>query len=222
MQEINNDIFSGNKWELLKEVSYKPVSPTELAITTKTSLSNIIQQLKLLEAYNLVRKEKSTEKSSGGKPKTMYSLSNEFVFAAIVKQGLVEKKFYKIEGMSKVFFNILFIAGIEDLFFIMKFSMKHEDLLFKKCKAIGFIKSTKETIELFLVTDNLDEIRSKFSNVFIEDAGKTKKIINWSHNEHEIADGISRKDKYYLDMMKTIQIIHDPYDILENAQKKKN
>jgi hypothetical protein len=81
------------------------------------------------------------------------------------------------------------------------------------------LKSSKESIELFLITDHLDEIRSKFSNVFIEDYhGKTKKIINWSHNEFEINDGLHRKDKYFMDMIHNIRIIHDPSSILANIK----
>lgn len=221
MQEINPEIFSSNKWLLLKEIGSKPQSPTELAQRTSTSISNIIQQLKLLEAYSMVKHEKSKEKSSG-KPKNIYSLNNEFVFAAVIRQGRVDKKFFQVEGISKIFFNLLFIVGPDDLFFILRFNIKHEDVLLKRCRGIGFLKSTKDTIELFLLTDHIDEIRAKFSNIFIEDpSGKTKKIINWTHNDLEIMDGLAKKDKYYMDMIKNIQIISDPQGILSKAKEKR-
>jgi hypothetical protein len=103
--------------------------------------------------------------------------------------------------------------------FMLKFAFKYEEVL-KKCKAIGFLKSTKDSIELFLITDHLDEIRAKFSNIFIDDHhGKIKKIINWSHNEFEINDGLNRKDRYFMDMIRNVQIIHDPNDILAHVKE---
>lgn len=104
---------------------------------------------------------------------------------------------------------------------MLKFSFKYEDIL-KKCKAIGVIKSTKDSIELFLVTDNVDEIRARFSNIFIEDNnGKTKKIINWTHNEFEINDGLNRKDRYFMDMLKNVQIIYDQQSVLDKYKIKR-
>jgi len=81
----------------------------------------------------------------------------------------------------------------------------------------------KRSIELFLITDHVDEIRSKFSNIFIEDhGGKTKKIINWTHNEFELNDGLNRKDRYYMDMLKNVSILYDPQGILLKYSKNVN
>jgi DNA-binding HxlR family transcriptional regulator len=216
-EEINPEIFSNNKWLILKEIAEAPQSPSDLALKTNTSLSNITQQLKLLEAYRLVRKEKSEEKSSG-KPRTIYYINTELVYSVILRNGKAERKLFMIDNANSLFFNIIFSMNQEDLTFMLKFSFKYEDIL-KKCKAIGFLKSTKDSIELFLITDHLDEIRSKFSNIFVDDHhGKTKKIINWSHNEFEVNDGLTRKDKYYMDMIKNVQIIHDPNSILRNIK----
>jgi len=222
MQEPNPEIFSNNKWTILKEIAKSEQTPTELTEKTGTSLSNIIQQLKLLEAYNIVKKERSQERNYGGKPKTVYSLNEEFVYAVMLKNGKAEKRVFKIEGITTVLFNALFTANIEDVLFILKFNTKNEDIL-KKCKAIGFIKSSKESIELFLITDHVDEIRAKFSNIFIDDgSGKTKKIINWTHNEFEINDGLNRKDKYFMDMLKNAQVLYDPQSILLRAKEKRD
>jgi hypothetical protein len=219
-EEFNFEIILNNKWNILKEIAKSPKSPSDLALQTNTSLSNIIQQLKLLEAYKIVRKVKSEEKNSG-KPKTIYHINMETAYASLLKEGKAERKIFYIDNSNKMFFNILFSVNTEDLMFMLKFCFKYEEVL-KKCKAIGFLKSTKDSIELFLITDYLDEIRSKFSNIFIEDYnGRTKKIINWSHNEFEINDGLSRKDKYFIDMIKNAQIVHDPIDILKRVKDTK-
>jgi hypothetical protein len=208
-EDFSPEIFVSNRWNLLKEIAECPQSPSDLALKTNTSLSNITQQLKLLEAYKIIRKEKSEEKNAG-KPRTIYYLNVEIAYSIILKNGKAERKLFYIDNNNIMFFNIMFNMNPEDLMFILKFSFKYEEVL-KKCKAIGFLKSSRDSIELFLVTDYLEEIRSKFSNIFIDDHnGKTKKIINWSHNEFEINDGLGRKDKYFMDMIKNVQAIHDP------------
>ena len=211
--EFNPEILSNNRWVILKEIAEVPQSPSDLALKTGTSLSNITQHLKLLEAYKIVRKDKSEEKNAG-KPRTIYSLNVELAYALVLKEGKAERKIFNVDSSNNMFFDVLFSTNHDDLMFMLKFMFKYEEVL-KKCKAIGYLKSSKDSIELFLITDHLDEIRSKFSNIFIEDHhGKTKKIINWSHNEFEINDGLHRKDKYFMDMIKSVQLIHDPQNIL--------
>jgi DNA-binding transcriptional regulator GbsR (MarR family) len=221
VEEFNNEIFLSNKWNILKEIASNPQSPSDLALKTNTSLSNITQQLKILEAYKVVRKEKSAEKNNG-KPRTIYYINDDVVHAMILKNGFADKKMFYIDNNNKIFFNILFNTNSDDLMFMMKFNFKYEEIL-KKCKAIGFLKSSRESIELFLITDNLEEIRSKFSNIFIDDHhGKIKKIINWTHNEHEISEGLNKKDKYFMDMIKNISIIHDPGKLIEKYKEIRN
>lgn len=216
--EFNPEILSNNRWVILKEIAEGPQSPSDLALKTNTSLSNITQHLKLLEAYKIVRKDKSEEKNTG-KPRTIYSLNVELAYALVLKEGKAERRVFNIDSNNDMFFDVLFSTNHEDLMFMLKFSFKYEEVL-KKCKSIGFLKSSKDSIELFLITDHLDEIRSKFSNIFIDDYhGKTKKIINWSHNEFEINDGLHRKDKYFMDMIKNVQIIRDPHNILSHIKE---
>jgi hypothetical protein len=216
--EFNPEILSNNRWIILKEIAESPQSPSDLALKTSTSLSNIIQHLKLLEAYKIVRKDKSEEKNAG-KPRTIYSLNVELAYALVLKEGKAERKIFNIDSSNNMFFDVLFTMNHDDLMFMLKFIFKYEEVL-KKCKAIGFLKSSKDSIELFLVTDHLDEIRSKFSNIFIEDHhGKTKKIINWSHNEFEITEGLHRKDKYFMDMIRNVHITHDPSKILTRMKE---
>jgi len=216
--EFNPEILSNNRWIILKEIAEGPQSPSDLALKTNTSLSNITQHLKLLEAYKIVRKDKSEEKNTG-KPRAIYSLNVELAYALVLKEGKAERKVFNIDSNNNMFFDVLFGMNPEDLMFMLKFIFKYEEVL-KKCKSIGFIKSSKDSIELFLITDHLDEIRSKFSNIFIDDYhGKTKKIINWSHNEFEINDGLHRKDKYFMDMIKNVQVIHDSYNILSHIKE---
>lgn len=216
--EIEPDIFSNNKWFLLKEIAEKPLSPSELAEKTHTSLSNVVQQLKLLEAHGIIKKEKAEPTNMNGKPKMIYSLNKELAYVVFLAEGKAERNVFKLDRTTKGFFNILFQTSNEDVFFLTKFIFQNEDIL-KKCKAIALIKTTRDSIDLFLITESVDEIRAKFSNNFIQDlTGKTKKIINWTHTVHEVKDGLHRKDKYFIDMVKNSQILSDPENILKHVK----
>lgn len=217
-QEIDPEIFSSNKWVLIKEIAEKSQSPSDLAEKTKTSLSNIVQQLKLLEAYGIVKKEKAEPTNTNGKPKMIYSINKELAYIIYLKEGQAQKALFKIEPTLKGILNMIF-ASNEDNYFLSKFFFQNEDIL-KKCKSISLIKSTRDSIELFLITDHVDEIRAKFSNTFVQDlAGKTKKIVNWTHNEHEIEEGLHRKDKYFIDLIKNAVSIGPSEEVFKHIKE---
>ena len=58
-------LFSGTKWDILRLIAKEPRNPLELARVLGTSIANISQQLRLLEAAGLVRKEKVSNRERG-------------------------------------------------------------------------------------------------------------------------------------------------------------
>jgi len=231
--ELAEEICTNNKWALLQLIAEEPQTPSALALKTHTSISNVVQQLKLLEAYNIVTHEraplqepeqktttsiKSRIKNSG-KPKNIYTLTTQTIYMTILRKGFAQKKTIKLDSNNILLFTTIATTNSEDAFFILKFMMTYEDLI-KKTKAIGFLKSTRESIELFIISDHLEELRSKFSNIFVQDlSGKTKKIVNWSHNEYEITDGLHRSDPYFVGMIKTVTPLYDPKELFKTLTK---
>ena len=55
-------MFSEQKWNILRCLSQGKSSPLQLAGKLNTTMANISQQLRLLEATNLVKKEKIRNK----------------------------------------------------------------------------------------------------------------------------------------------------------------
>ncbi len=233
--EFAEEIYTNNKWILLQFIAEEPQTPSALALKTHTSISHVVQQLKLLEAYNIVTCERErlpepglktsiSTKSPGrssGKPKNIYTLATQAIYMTILRKGLAQKKTIKLDTHNTLLFTTIATTNSEDTFFILKFMMTYEELI-KKTKAIGFLKSTRESIELFIISDHLEELRSKFSNIFIQDlSGKTKKIINWSHNEYEITDGLHRSDPYFIGMLKTVIPLHDPKELFKTLTASK-
>ncbi len=217
--DVFNDLFGNNKWQILSELAKKPQAPTDLALKTKTSVSNITQQLKILEAYQFVKKAKSTVRGSG-KPKTIYTINATVFYGIMLSENVAEKKLFKIDDRNAFLMNCVFMLTSEDSGFVTKFCLKNDDIL-KKCEGIGFIKSSKDSVELFLLTNYLEEIRSRYSNTFIEDhLGKTKKIVNWTHSEFEVTQGLAGNDKHFSELIKSIQIVYDPHDLLHKLKQK--
>ncbi len=75
----DNSLFQGSKWELLQLIAEKPRDASELAKLKNTSLANITQQLKLLEAAGIivssVAPKDKTKSRTRGKPKKVYRLN---------------------------------------------------------------------------------------------------------------------------------------------------
>lgn len=218
MQEFKPELFLDAKWDIIAHIARKPSSPTEIAEATKTSISNVVQQLKILEAYDIVKGKKIVD-NSPGKPRTIYTLASGFAFIVFARDGRAQRKYLKMDPSHEFLCNAIIGTGPDDAPLLSKMYATQEEFM-KKCKAIGFLKSNKENIELFIITDHLDDVRSKHSNLFIGDMyNKTKKIVNWSHNEQEITDGLNRKDKYFMDMIKNAEILYDPNNILTKFKR---
>lgn len=224
---INQEVFQNAKWNILQELAKNPQAPSTLAKQTNTSISNITQQLKILEAYGIItredkplRIEKSEKKVQTGKPKTVYHITNGMIQLALISHGRVEKKQYPLDSGATFLSTLILTTGPEDAYFLLKFLLTNEDIL-KRCSVVAFVKSTRENIELFLITDHLEEIRTKFSNVFIQDLNaKTKKIINWTHNEQEVREGLARGDEHFKILIRNSAPLHDPKGIIKSLRIK--
>ena len=73
--DIEN-LFVDSKWSIITELAKKPLSPSELAKKTNTTLSNISAQIRLLEALDIVKEEKLGNVAKG-EARKLYSLKKE-------------------------------------------------------------------------------------------------------------------------------------------------
>ena len=93
-------LLTGTKWEIIELLADKPFSPLELAKKLNTSIANISQQLRLLQTADLVKKER-TGSGKPGKPRMLFSLSNNYSFITIFSDGFAKKKLIKITKKQK-------------------------------------------------------------------------------------------------------------------------
>lgn len=93
-------LLTGTKWDILESLAKKPSSPLMLAKQLCTSIANISQQLRLLQAAGLVTRQK-TGAGKPGKPRTVFSLVDDFAFITIISHGFAQKKLVRISSKQK-------------------------------------------------------------------------------------------------------------------------
>jgi DNA-binding transcriptional regulator GbsR (MarR family) len=111
-------LFTSPKWDIIEKISLEPLSPMQLAEKLNTSIANMSQQLRLLEVAGLVKKKKVSERAKG-KPRVMFSLSEDFCYLVAASDGFAKKKLLKLEKHHNFILRTL----------IVEESHLHEELL---------------------------------------------------------------------------------------------
>ena len=212
-----DSILTNSKWDILKELSKNPKSPMELASLFKTTTANMSQQLKLLEAYGIVSKTKVSN-SLKGKPRMKYSICTETTYVIKLSKNHATKQQIKKEPCSNFMMNTILLTNKKDHFFLIKNYVDHTDLLSNA--SIGYFKTTEKTIELFVITSEIEVVRKKISNIDYQNSeGLSKKIVTWSHNKQEIDDGLKNKDPHFLNLIKESIILSDETGLLQKYKE---
>ena len=98
-------LLTGTKWEIIEILATNPCSPSELAEKLNTTIANISQQLRLLQTAGLIKKQKTGSGKQGvrkpGKPRMLFSLSEDFAFITIMSKGLAKKRLVRINSKQK-------------------------------------------------------------------------------------------------------------------------
>ena len=209
--DYNNEEFAGSKWLILKELSEKPASPKQLSEKLDTTIANMSQQLKLLEAYGYVKKNR-IDKGKGGRKgrisRIVYSIEKNQVILTSIQPNFVMKKELRTTAENQYIVNLLLIDPKECTPFLLKFPLNHEKL-FNLIDALFFLRLEKEDIHLLVITENLTEFRNEKSKLEIEYAGKKKNLRFWSHSLPELKEGLQRKEKYFTDQMSVATLLYE-------------
>jgi DNA-binding transcriptional regulator GbsR (MarR family) len=190
-------LFTDQKWNILKSLSFAKYSPLQLAQRSKTSMANISQQLRLLEAFNLVKKEKIKNRDRG-KPRTLFSLSNDHAYIVTAFEGFAGKRLLQLDNLHKILLRAWFLQDQKQRHDAEKFIWAIED----KVNFVDFIavqiSSNKMIIGLEKSTTLKikKEIQSPEIDVFpIEDlreqAKKKKGIFSQPQTLHILYDRLN-------------------------------
>jgi len=190
-----DSFLASPRWEILKIISERPSSPIEIAEKTKTTVSFISQQLKLLEATQLVTKEK-TGAFEKGKPRNLFSISKDLFYLIILTNGFGEKKSLNLENYQKSILRVWSLENkylqylLEDLFYKIKNNFNEIDAIFLDIKKINL------SVIIFSEDKKLQQIIETFSKKML-DAVKNKD--NW--NDMGVYDHFINSDNIYISVL---------------------
>lgn len=125
---MNLELFSDSKWAILNEISNNPQSPLDLSKKFDTTISNMSQQLKILEYSGLVSKRKEKTKRVG-KAKSIYSLKDNKTYLISINSNGARKKELKKTPHQTLTANVWLYAKEDDKYFIEKFFWENENLI---------------------------------------------------------------------------------------------
>ena len=188
-------MFSEQKWNILRCLSEGKFSPIQLSEKLNTTMANISQQMRLLEAANLVKKEKIRNRDKG-KPRTLFSLTEDCAYIIPTMQDFADKKLLKVKDHHKIILKIWFLKNPELHLHIEKLYWKIEPYL-SQIQAIALNEPSKE---LIIVSEKTDEIKKI--------AGKNRDISVKVFSIEE-AGRMIRQKKGVFSSVPDLSIIHD-------------
>lgn len=149
------------RWRILEILSAQPSSPIEISAKINTSTAYVSQQLKLLEAANIVKKHK-TGAADKGKPRVVFSIAKDIVYLTILSNNFSTKKIVNIDEKNKIILRIWLLDNSE-----LRHSLEKAYWLLEKnieeIKGIYLDKAGKKPC-LIVFTDS-DKIKSKLSSI---------------------------------------------------------
>ena len=158
-------MFSGGKWHLIELLSKKELSPLQISEMLSTSVANVSQQLKLLDLLGLLSSVKVPNREKG-KPRTLYSLSNDYVYVISILKNFAHKRLIKASPIHSAMARIMCISETQlhyplmKLFWLLEPNLGHiEALYFDKSKST-----------MFVVSDS--KLKLQTSYLFKQDFGK--------------------------------------------------
>ncbi len=196
-------LFTEQKWNILKFLSENDYSPLELSDITETSRANISQQLKLLDAVNLIKKKKVPNRDKG-KPRAMYSLTKDFAYLILVSNGFAGKSLIELDDHKKILMRIWLMEDQELQYYIEQAYLHVESIM--KHISLLLVKGEGEPT-MFLVGKGLKEKGGKFSPILIKKPEGGQMRIKFEILDEEV---IKKK----LSSFEHCYVLHDPNRIM--------
>ena len=219
---MDEKFFTPSRFRILAEIARKPRSATEIARSIGMSLPYVLSQLAILEAKDIINKKESSSHHQPGKPKQFFQLTKPLIRITMLTDGFGAK--FSLENPSpatQTYFQLLsHIPSIKQSPFSQYYwgALKH----FQKVQALAIVHTTADKLEMVALTSeaHLDDLRKQISHQKITTSND--KIITfscWVHTPDEFAEGLSKKDYYYEDLLNRLTPMHDPEHLFEALKK---
>ncbi len=149
---MDSDLFfSESRWKILEILATNPSSPLEISQKVKTSVAYVSQQLKLLEAANLIAKKK-TGMAGKGQPRSVYTIVKEILYLTVLVKDKPAKKMIYLSDYHKIILKIWLLENSVSHYYIEKLYWKIEEDL-KDIKSI-LVGNLKPKPSIFIVSDS--------------------------------------------------------------------
>jgi len=208
-------LLKESKWNILTELSEQPMSPTDLASRTGTTIANISTQLRLLEALDFVEK-KSLNNVSKGEPRKIYSLKKEFGYLILGTKQVIGKKMF-VDKNSLLFLKMQMISDNNAPSVFTKFYCDHESLL-KHTHSLGYLGIRGDELEVVIICHTPERLYYLNEQRIIWD-NKEYKVKAHIHSKEGFKEGIGKKDEYFTILLKRVFTIKDTENFIMNLKK---
>lgn len=195
-------MFTEQKWNILKCLSKEKFSPLQLAELLNTSMANISQQLRLLEAANLVKKEKIKNRDKG-KPRSLFSLREDCAYLIPTMQKFANKRLLKVSDHHKIILKIWFLENAELHYALERMYWNIEPYI----SQIDVIAVNTSSNEIILVSDKTKEIEKLI---------KTKPV-NLKLFSKEDGAKLIKQHKEPFSSIDSLTAIYDPDNMLKSS-----
>jgi predicted transcriptional regulator len=200
------EVFTNAKWDIIKDLSLKKLSPIQLAERYKTTPGNIGHQLRLLEAYGLIKKEKVSNRDKG-KPRTLFSLSNDYGYIVTATKNFAQKRLLKLSNYHDTILKMWFIEDPRFHYPLEKFYWKIEDHI-NKINGIAVRISGLSKVEVIILSNKKQElVKNLGDSIKIND--KEGNVINFD------IKFLDSKQIKRTPRLVDFHFIHDPNSILQ-------
>lgn len=208
------ELPSGVKFDILKCISNQESSASEIAKKLDISLPYALTQLTILEAQNYLKIQIENNGRQVGKPKKIYSLTENYLQITILGEGF-GKRFAcnNIDPQMRTFFQFLSLIPDERKSDFSEYFWRHNNYL-KNITGMALIEERKNEVELLAITtkEYLHELRQKVSNYR---TSQGLKITCWVHTAEEFYEGIGKSDNYYIRLVKEAKPMLDTRGVFE-------
>jgi predicted transcriptional regulator len=161
------------KWQILELIATAPTSPVKISEKIGTSVAYVSQQLKLLEAAGIIKKER-TKATGKGKPRLIYSISEDvFHITALVKETPIKKKITPTK-QQKIVLRIWALENqrlsylSEKLFWRIEPFLENIDSIFADTEKSKIIITSKRKELAPILQSFLKEINNEISSTLNE------------------------------------------------------
>jgi len=194
-------MFTEQKWNILKCLSEEKFSPFQLAEKLNTTMANISQQLRLLEASNLVKKEKIKNRDKG-KPRTLFSLTYDHAYLISAMNSFADKRLLKVTDHHKVILRIWFLENGELQYEMERLYWSIHNYI----KQIDLIAINENTKEVLFISDKAKELEKIVKN----------NPLNVNVFSKKDAERLIKQGKGPFSSINELTIIHDSGNMLKD------